>query len=228
MNDFSDYNFTTYFSRSDTLNMMKVHIIEDDYEKYKNSCDILFDFKYFNPIFSFNKHVVCLKYFRIPYSKDLDELLLILLTKYVITPNNIYSAPFEWLKKLNGKYIGYLEHCIEQDDKLCEWIIFNKDYHFGIITNPSIEMCKKAIDNHISMRIINNKCEEICKYAVDKNPHNLKYIEHNYELCKYAFDKDNTIIQYISNSNIKKQLIKNFDKEDLFDLILKITCQPTC
>ena len=219
----SDLKSAIPYLRYETLNMMKDHIDTDDYDNYNLHYNVLFDFKYFNPIFGIKQHVHCLRFFKIKYSEDLDELLIILLKKHIIRGENIYSAPFSWLDKFKNVFISNLEDAIEQDDKFCEWIIDNKNYLFHIVKNPSIEITKKALDKHISLLSINNQNDEICCYAINKNPSEIQWVKNKtYDICKYAFDKDRKIIKYVSDLDIREQLLKGLDKDELLNILMHI------
>ena len=217
--------------RDTVLTDMKNNILLKDYLSYIGNKTLLFDFKYFSPLYSLSqpKYHKYLSLFSIPYSEDLDYLLQRLLINETIVPDNLTKVSNKFFLKMIAfkinlflqldeqtielSKIAILDDCsmlkfvVEQTDELINYAIANitkiPDKFLTFIDVQSDEICLNAIKkNFLCFKYVKNKSNEMCLKAFEINTWCIMYCDiQKNESCDYLFNANPKTFRFLKNKS---------------------------
>ena len=213
------YDYSEYLN---VFNDIKEHISKDDFEKYNvitKKCHdsyypVLFDFKYFCAVYSYDEHRDYLKYFQIKYSKDFEDLIELWLLNGLIDKQNLNDISGDFFTKML-KY-GYdlfskVKNPTEEEELIA---IENCSENILYIENKNETHIKKAIEEDWNILFeIDSKLitQDIANYAVEKNYNAITALREELitiDLIKKAIIQNKEVFNIITDAKIITQIIE--------------------
>ena len=201
--------------RDTILRHMKNNIHRTDYLRYIGNSQILFDFKYFSPLYNLSqeRHIEYLKYFSIPFSEDLEELLTTLLSKKRISPSNITNVTAKFYLKMINLKVNLFLQLDEQSEDVVKIAILQDYRMLRYVENQDEKLINYIIanTNDTSNNIINddfidyidNQTLEICSTVFKKYnqySNHLKYVRNKTdEICLEAVKANFLSMNFFKN-----------------------------
>ena len=208
-------------------NDIKHFITNDDLEKYTrwiNTGDIsrLFDFKYFLAVYHLEYNRIYLKYFKIEFCEEFENLIELLLLNNIVAEKNIENITNSFFEKMLSYGLNMFGCIKEPNDNSKILCVNDNPSYIKFLNNPSEELILTCVKRHV-VSVKNIKCyidDDLLKKIIQENYEAIAYLPQNrltLQIYEYAISVDRDAINYIYDKNMIRELIhaKNITIEDM-------------